>query len=151
MSEADAVPYVAQLEAFVAEQAAFVQEAEAQVSSPASTLGGQHGGLPSAGFGQGVNLGARGVSAGSFGGGSAFASNAPQPRASFGSPSFSDGGNAGLGTANHRSGGQVTPATDQRLSAVISQVVARLQEFEGLRPQLGRLPQHIFSRVAQQG
>jgi len=102
MSEAQAVPYAAQLEAFVVEQAAFVRDVEAILQSTTS----------------------------------------------FGSPLGSPGG---LGASAQTAGARVTPATDRRLSDVISKVVARMQEFEAMKPQLSRLPREVSAVVAQQG
>lgn len=171
MSEAQAVPYAAQLEAFVVEQAAFVRDAEAQLQSSVSVGGGlpPASGLP--GFGQGSMLGsqlpmsggsATGLGQGALGaasgvpfaagGASALSSGAPpsmpQSAASFGSPLGSAGA---LGASAQTAGARVSPATDKRLSDVISKVVARMQEFEAIKPQLGRLPREVFAKVAQQG
>merc|ERR1719373_1319892 len=66
--------------------------------------------------------------------------------ASLSAPSF---GTPSGGAASND--GRVTSATDQRLGAVISKVVARMQEFESLKPQFSRLPQQVFSQIAQKG
>jgi len=89
----------------------------------------------------------------------AFGSGPPLSARSFGAPGGPGaGGLSGLGrtaappsNVGMASGEQVTPSTDQRLSGVISNVVSLMQEFEALRPQLSRLPQQAFSRIAQQG
>lgn len=104
--------------------------------------------LGSAGFG-GQPLG--GAFAGGGGGGGL-------PSASFGTAASGSGGalpplsSSGFGaTPGAAAGteGRITPATDRRLQAVIERVVSRMQEFEGLKSQLSRLPQQMFAQIAQ--
>lgn len=117
------------------------------------------GGLPArVGMPNGLQSGAFAQAAG---GGAAFSGSGTAPfgaRASVGggmpanSGSFQVAGNvAGVGgSASQVGSGRMTTATDQRLSAVISKVAAKVQEFEAVVPQFNRLPQQLFSQMAQQ-
>ena len=159
MSETAAAPYAAQLEAFVAEQAAFVRDAESTV--------GQHTGASAGGFGGFVGGGVQmppmpgaGCLGGSLGGGlppaglrdtGSFGGGGIQ-MPPMGSTQSSGGFAGGLGGAGAGAGaGSVTPATDRRLSAVIQKVVALLQEFEGLKPRIAGLPPQALNPIAQRG
>eukprot|EP00913_Durusdinium_trenchii_P019057 g17910.t1 len=46
---------------------------------------------------------------------------------------------------------EVTPDTDRRLSAVIDKVIRLMQEFQGMAPQLARVPQQVIAPLASMG
>jgi hypothetical protein len=138
-SDADAMQYVASFEAFAVEQAAFVRDAEAQVQRSMSGGTGIASAAPSGmgGFAMPTGMGGSAMPTGM--GGSAMPTGMGGSAMPTGLP----------GMSQTAAGGRVTPATDGRLSNVISKIVARMQEFEGLKVQFSRLPQQTFSSIAQ--
>jgi len=143
MLEEDAAPYAAQLEAFAAAQAAFVHEAEEQVRHVVAS--GTHvvgsigpGATATSSMPVAFDTVPPSVEASSFIGGS-FPSRS-------GSTTF---GSSALPSSTI--GGQVTPATDRRLSTTIKKVVDVMQAFEGIKPRLEQLPPRVLEHIAQRG
>jgi len=134
MLEADAAPYVEQLQSYVSRQASFIEQVDQQVQSLPGGFGGGPGyqGMagsqiplpPSSGLGQGLGAGPAPIS---------------MP------PLQAGGASAGVVP------GQVTPATDKRLSVIIDKVVQLMQDFQGLAPQLARANPQALSSIASTG
>ncbi|CAK9034783.1 Uncharacterized protein SCF082_LOCUS21000 [Durusdinium trenchii] len=132
MLEADAAPYADELESYVSRQLTFVGDAEYQVKQAAgstSGLGGYQGML-----GSRLPTGTTGPSV------------PPQPM-----PPLGSFGAAQPPQAAAPVRGQVTPDTDRRLSAVIDKVIRLMQEFQGMAPQLARVPQQVIAPLASMG
>jgi len=157
MLEADAAPYVEQLESYVSRQASFINQVDQQVQGLAGA-GTGFGGLGyqgmtgaripvppagSGGLGQGLGAG--------LGAGPASPISMPPlqglgagPAPPISMPPLQAGGRGQVP-------GQVTPATDARLSASIDKVVQLMQEFQGLAPQLARANPQALSSIAATG
>eukprot|EP00928_Gymnodinium_smaydae_P044992 TRINITY_DN30032_c0_g1_i1.p1 TRINITY_DN30032_c0_g1~~TRINITY_DN30032_c0_g1_i1.p1 ORF type:complete len:608 (+),score=146.69 TRINITY_DN30032_c0_g1_i1:52-1824(+) len=162
MSEADALLYAERSEKFAAAQGALIEDVERRLQERLSAGGMPVGGGASGfggvgGFGAPPPLGA--ASAPPLGAATApplgaaavppFGAAGPTPGVGFGAGGARFGADTGIGGAG--GAGQVTPATDRRLSEVVRRVTDTMSEFEGLRPQIGRLPAQAFDVVARQG
>lgn len=133
-----------------------------------SPLGTGSGGLPG-GFGAGSAAGVGGCGGAStqrpFGTitGGLGGRTTSFPQAQFGGVSGGLGGSIGEATTNlvqpslgssfggGYDGGQISPATDRRLSAIIKQVVDTMQDFESMKPQVAKLPAHLVDPIARAG
>jgi len=150
MLEADAAPYADQLDSYVSRQTAFVADAQSQVSKSAGMGGGSLGSLGYNGM-----LGDRIHTTGTLGGAKGAAGSGLGSQA-FGSPPqvsmppLQPGALGGSMPAQSIPG-QVTPATDARLSAVIDKVVKMMQEFQGIAPQLARAAPGAVAQLASTG
>eukprot|EP00435_Cladocopium_sp_Y103_P014311 s5351_g3.t1 len=141
MLEADAAPYADELESYMSRQLTFVGDAEYQVKQAAAPSSSGYQGMLGSRLSPAAPAGAQaGASFGSLPAG------APQAQAvgSMGSIGMGPMGQAPLP-------GQVTPETDRRLSAIIEKVIRLMQEFQGLAPQLSRIPQQVLAPLANTG
>lgn len=142
MLEADAAPYADELESYMSRQLTFVGDAEYQVKQAAAPSSSGYQGM----LGNRLSPAPVGAQAASFG--PLPATGAPaQAMGSMGST-----GSIGIGPMGQAPlPGQVTPETDRRLSAIIEKVIRLMQEFQGLAPQLSRIPQQVLAPLANMG
>lgn len=142
MLEADAAPYADELESYMSRQLTFVGDAEYQVKQAAAPSSSGYQGM----LGNRLSPAPVGAQAASFG--PLPATGAPaQAMGSMGST-----GSIGIGPMGQAPlPGQVTPETDRRLSAIIEKVIRLIQEFQGLAPQLSRIPQQVLAPLANMG
>ncbi|CAE7201276.1 unnamed protein product [Symbiodinium pilosum] len=133
MLEADAAPYADQLESFVSRQISLVNEAEQQVQQLAT--------LASSGGGYQGMLGHRLPSGLTPSPREPGMANIPQMPPM---PPAQTQMQASIP-------GQVTPATDAKLSGMIDKVIRLMQEFQSLVPQLTRVSQQAIAPLANVG